>query len=98
MRKDTQASQKESDQAIPAIPLSESEKLMMSVLTDLGADAYAATIRQAMEKRTGRSVSLGAIYLVLDRLEAKGCVSSFWKPDPSAGGGLAKRHFTINKT
>lgn len=98
MPKDKEATRKESDQAIPAIPLSESEKLMMSVLTDLGADAYAATIRQAMEKRTGRSVSLGAIYLVLDRLEAKGCVSSFWKPDTSAGGGLAKRHFTINKT
>ena len=95
MLKDTQATRKESDQAMP---LSESEKLMMAVLTDLGADAYAATIRQAMEKRTGRSVSLGAIYLVLDRLDAKGCVSSFWKPDTSADGGLAKRHFAINKT
>ncbi len=92
MLKDTQATRKESDQTIP---LSESEKLMMSVLTDLGADAYAAAIRQAMEKRMGRSVSLGTIYLILDKLEAKGCVSSFWKPDTSAGGGLAKRHFAI---
>ena len=49
--------------------------------------------RQWRNARAGRS--LGTIYLILDKLEAKGCVRSFWKPDTSAGGGLAKRHFTI---
>jgi PadR family transcriptional regulator PadR len=95
MPKDKEAPLKESDQAIP---LSESEKLMMSVLTDLGADAYASTIRQEIEKRTGRSVSLGTIYLILDKLEVKGYVNSLWKPATSTAGEQAKRHFTIHKT
>lgn len=92
MRNDQEASRKANDQTMP---LNESEKLLMAVLTGLEAEASGATIRQAIEKRVGRSVSLGTIYLLLDRLEAKGCVRSFWQPDTSEEGGLAMRYFSI---
>lgn len=92
MRNDKATPRQESDQAIP---LNESEKLLMAVLTGLGAEASGATIRQAIERRQGKSVSLGTIYLLLDRLEAKGCVRSFWQPDTSEERGLATRYFSI---
>lgn len=92
MRKEIEANPKKSTQAIS---LSETEKLMISVLTALGVDACAGNIRLAMEKRCGRSVSLGEIYLILDKLEAKGCVKSFRKPNNSEGGGPARRYYAI---
>ena len=35
----------------------------------LGPDAYGVSIQQEIEARTGRGVSLGAIYPTVDRLE-----------------------------
>jgi len=71
------------------------EQLVMLAVTRLGESAYGMTVRSELEERTGRKVSLGAVYSTLDRLEAKGYVSS----KQSAGGaereGRAKRFFRI---
>jgi PadR family transcriptional regulator PadR len=34
------------------------------------------TVRREIEERTGRNISIGAVYTTLERLEAKGYVSS----------------------
>ena len=41
-------------------------------------EAYGMTIRQTIEARAGRAVSVGALYTTLDRLERRGLVKSVW--------------------
>jgi PadR family transcriptional regulator PadR len=75
--------------------LGEFEHLVLLALMRLGDEAYGVTVRQEIESRTGREVSVGAIYATLDRLESKGLVSS-WAGEPTAErGGRAKRHFEV---
>jgi PadR family transcriptional regulator len=75
--------------------LGEFEQLLLFALRHLEEDAYGARIRTAIEERTGRLVSPGAIYTALDRLERRGLVSS-WLGDPTAQrGGKRKRHYTL---
>ena len=51
--------------------------------------------REEIETRTGRTISAGAVYTTLERLEARGFVSS-WFGDPTpARGGRRKRHFRV---
>lgn len=58
-------------------------------------DAYGATIREEIERRTGRQVSAGAIYTTLARLEQRGLLSSWWGEPTSERGGKRKRHFRL---
>ena len=76
--------------------LGEFEQLLLLALQHED-EAYGASIRAAIEARTGRIVSPGAIYTALDRLERRGLVSS-WLGDPSAQrGGKRKRHYRIER-
>lgn len=73
--------------------LGEFEYLVMLATLPLGEDGYSATIRQEIEKRTGRSVAPGALYVTLQRLTQKGFLDS-WLGEPTPErGGKAKRHF-----
>ena len=56
--------------------LGEFEQLIMLAVLRLGQDAYGVTIRRAIEESTGRSLSAGAVYSTLGRLETRGLVSS----------------------
>jgi PadR family transcriptional regulator PadR len=71
------------------------EQLVLLALMRLKDDAYGMTIRREIEERTGRNVSIGALYTTLDRLEAKGYVSSFQGQPTAARGGRAKKHFRL---
>jgi DNA-binding PadR family transcriptional regulator len=71
------------------------EHIVLLALARLGSDAYGMTVRREIEKRTGRDVSIGAIYATLERLEAKGYVSSFIGEPTAERGGRAKRLFQI---
>jgi PadR family transcriptional regulator len=53
------------------------------------------TVRREIEARAGRNLSIGAIYPTLERLEAKGYVSSRTGEPTAERGGRAKRHFQI---
>lgn len=76
--------------------LGEFEKLVMLAVLHLGPEAYGATIIQEIEERTGRTVSAGAVYVALRRLEKKALVSSrLGKPCPQRGG-RPKRFFAVN--
>ena len=54
--------------------LGEFEQLLLLAIVHLDAQAYGVTIRQEIETRTDREVSIGALYTSLDRLERKGYV------------------------
>ncbi len=57
--------------------LGEFEHLLILAILRLGPDAYGASIARLLETDAGRSVSRGALYTSLDRLEDKGLVR--WK-------------------
>jgi PadR family transcriptional regulator len=75
--------------------LGEFEQLVLLSILRLGADAYGLRIAGELEDAAGRTVSRGALYTTLDRLEEKGLVR--WKIAPGTGerGGLPRRHYTV---
>lgn len=75
--------------------LGEFEQLVLFALLRLGEGAYGASIRREIEERSGREVSAGAIYTVLDRLERAGLVSSFTGAPTAARGGRRRRHYRL---
>jgi DNA-binding PadR family transcriptional regulator len=79
-----------------ALPLGEFEQLVMLALVRLGDNAYGVTVAQEIEARTGRRVSLGAVYKTLDRLEGKRLVSSSIGEPTAARGGRRKRLFRLD--
>jgi len=63
------------------------EQQMLLVVWRLGDDAYGVTIRDELERAAGRSVTAGAVYTTLVRLEQKGWLrSSMGDPTPERGG------------
>jgi len=72
--------------------LGEFEQIVLLALLRLGKNAYGVPIRQEIEKRTRRDVSIGALYSTLDRLEAKGYVAS-WFADPTPERGCRSKRF-----
>jgi len=75
--------------------LGEFEHTILLALLRLGDRAYGVTVRQEIDARTGREVSLGAIYATLDRLEAKGYVKSHMSDPTPERGGRSKRFFQV---
>jgi DNA-binding PadR family transcriptional regulator len=70
--------------------LGEFEQVLLFALVRLGDEAWGRTIRREIEARTGRSVSPGAIYTAMDRLEQRGLVSSVVEA-PTPGRGSRRR-------
>ena len=59
--------------------------------------AYGVTVRQEIELRTKREVSIGAVYATLDRLERKGYVNSYRGDPTPQRGGRSKRFFRVTQ-
>jgi PadR family transcriptional regulator PadR len=51
------------------------EQVMLSVVRT-GTEAYGMNVRRELESVTGRDITIGSVYATLDRLEAKGLVTS----------------------
>ena len=75
--------------------LGEFEQIIMLALMQLGPEAYGMAVRREIEERTGRRVSIGAVYATLERLESKGYVSSHAGEPTGERGGRAKRFFRM---
>src|SRR5947207_4229899 len=75
--------------------LGEFEQAALLAVLRLGAEAYGVPIRHDLSQRLGRRVSVGAIYTTLERLEAKGFVSSRMGGATAERGGRAKRFYRI---
>jgi PadR family transcriptional regulator PadR len=76
--------------------LGQFEQLVLTAILTLREDAYGVTIHsKVQEMARPKLVSLGAVYVTLDRMEDKGFVAS-WLSDPtSARGGRAKRCYRL---
>ena len=75
--------------------LGEFEHITILALLRLADRAYGVTVRQEIESRTSREVSIGAVYATLDRLETKGYVKSHRGDPTPERGGRAKRFFRV---
>ena len=76
-------------------PLGEFEQLVMCAVMRLDDDAYGAAIRQELLARAGREVSPGAIFTTLERLEARGLVTSAYGEPTPERGGRRKRFYRL---
>lgn len=73
----------------------EFEQLVLLTILRLGEGAYALPIRRELEARSLRSISRGALYTALERLEAKGLTASeLGEPLPQRGG-RARRYYSV---
>jgi DNA-binding PadR family transcriptional regulator len=77
--------------------LGEFELMLLLAVVHLGDEAYGVPISRELEAHRGRDVSLGSVYAALERLEAKGLVSSTVGDPTPERGGKAKRYFRITK-
>ena len=63
------------------------EQVVLTAVLTLGTDAYGVSIfRRAQEFVAPRTISLGAVYVTLDRMEDKGYLTS-WLSDPTPERG-----------
>ena len=78
--------------------IGEFEQLVLLAILQLGDEARAITIRERLQQKAGRSVSRGALYATLDRLERKGFLD--WEVEDSTPerGGLPRRRFRVTET
>jgi PadR family transcriptional regulator PadR len=71
------------------------EHIILLALARLDGSAHGMIVRREIEERIGRNISIGAVYATLERLEAKGYVSSFTGEPTPERGGRAKRLFRL---
>ena len=74
--------------------LGEFEQLILFSVLHLEEDAYGVAIRESIEERTGRTVSSGAIYTTLGRLEERGLVTSR-VGEPADGPGRPRKYYAL---
>ena len=71
------------------------EQLILLAVLRLGDEAYGMTVRQEIERQTGDTASLGAVYATLERLEHKKLVRSRVGAGGASRGGRARRYFNV---
>jgi DNA-binding PadR family transcriptional regulator len=72
------------------------EQLVLTAVLALRDDAYGVTIHDKVgQLARPKTVSLGAVYVTLDRLEDKGMVSSRLSDPTPERGGRAKRCYRL---
>lgn len=75
--------------------LGEFEELVLLTVASLTGEAYSVAICDDLEKRTKRSIKLGVVHSVLNRLEEKGLAKSKLGEATNMRGGKRKRYYTV---
>ena len=78
--------------------IGEFEQLVLLTVLQLGDQAYALPMRDKLNELAGRSVSRGALYRTLDRLEDKGFVTWEVEAHLPERGGHPRRRFAVSAT
>ena len=71
------------------------EQAVLLSLVKLGKDAYGRSIIKEASVRLNRDVAAGAVYATLDRLEAKGLISSSLSSGTAIRDGRSRRYFRL---
>jgi len=75
--------------------LGEFEELVLLTIATLGDEAYGVAIKEAIEKRSDREISIGALHSTITRLEEKGLLKSWMGGATQERGGRRKRFYDI---
>jgi PadR family transcriptional regulator, regulatory protein PadR len=75
--------------------LGELEELVLLTTAALVEDAYSVGICDELTTRTGRTIKLGMVHAVLNRLEEKKLVKSRLGEATAVRGGKRKRYYTV---
>lgn len=75
--------------------IGEFEELVLLTIAALGDAAYGVGIKEDIEKRTDRSISIGALHSTITRLEEKGLIKSRLGEPTQERGGRRKRYFHL---
>ena len=71
------------------------ELTILLAVARLGEEAYGLAVRRDVAARLDRDYSVGAIYTTLERLEAKGFVTSRTTAPLPTRGGRSRRQFRV---
>lgn len=75
--------------------LSKQEEQILLAVWKLNKDAYAIPIRKYLREVTGEKISIGGIYVPLDRLVRKGYLVSFQSEPLPERGGMSRRYYKL---
>ena len=76
--------------------IGEFEQLVLLALLRLGNGAFGAAIHREIVERTGRQMPVSAVYVTLDRLEAKRMVCSYIGDPTPQRGGRRRKHYLLD--
>jgi len=75
--------------------LGEFEQMVLLAILQKGDNAYGVEVRREIEECAGRTVTRGAFYTTLDRLESKGYLRWTTRAVKGRRGGAPQRHFEV---
>jgi DNA-binding PadR family transcriptional regulator len=78
--------------------LGEFEQIVLLAAWRLGDESYGMRIRQEIQDRLDRPITIGAVYVTLERLTQKGCLCTRTGEPTPQRGGRAKRFYLITPT
>ncbi len=78
--------------------LGEFEEVVLLTVAILHGDAYGVSIKQEIEERLDRKVSVSALQTALRRMEKKGYLKSEFGEATAIRGGKRKRFFQVTRT
>ena len=79
-----------------ALRIGEFELLLTLAIEALGNGAHGAALAREIEGQTGRTVSLGAIYKTLGRLEDRGLLTAQLSQPTAERGGRRRKLYRLN--
>jgi DNA-binding PadR family transcriptional regulator len=75
--------------------IGEFEELVLLTIAVLGDDAYGVIIKEEIENRANRPISIGALHSTIARLEDKGFLKSVLGGATQERGGRRKRYYHL---
>ena len=75
--------------------LGEFEQMVLLAILQSGDDANALEVRRELERSANRTVTKGAFYTTLDRLEQKSFLTWQSRVPDEGRAGLPQRHFRV---
>ncbi len=75
--------------------IGEFEELVLLTVASLGDEAYGVSIKEDIEKRSDRTISIGALHSTITRLEEKNYLKSWLGEPTQERGGRRKRFFEL---
>lgn len=75
--------------------IGEFEELVLLTIAGLGEKAYGVAVKEDIENRADRKISIGALHSTITRLEEKGFIKSWLGGATQERGGRRKRYFEL---